>query len=361
MSGGARLAAATPAAVAAAAELLCRGELVAFPTETVYGLGADARDDRAVAAVFEAKARPRFNPLIIHVPELAAAEDLVLIDDRCRALAAEFWPGPLTLVLPRRLRCGVSLLASAGLETLAVRVPGHTVAQALLAACGRPIAAPSANQSGAVSPTTAAHVAEGLGAHVAMILDAGPCRIGLESTVIDMTRPRPVLLRPGGVPAEDLQAAMGPLDGCGQVDGSRSEHDSGRRPLRSPGLLTRHYAPGKPLRMEAREARPGEAVLGFGPDPDHRATLNLSPTGELREAAANLFAMLHKLDRGAWTGIAVTPIPDVGLGQAINDRLRRAATASGPGDGSGPRSLDDDWDRRGPSGPCVLPDMDEPD
>lgn len=300
--------------------LLRGGELVAFPTETVYGLGADATNDHAVAAIFDAKDRPRFNPLIVHFKDTGAAAAEVEFDTRARTLARHFWPGALTLVLPRRQDCRVSRLVSAGLNTLAVRVPDQPVAQALFKAAGRPIAAPSANRASAVSPTTARHVAAELDGRVALILDDGPCPIGVESTVIDLSQDRPALLRPGGVPAEDIEAAIGPLA------------PPSEGPVKSPGQLRRHYAPGRPVRMEAREAKPGEAFLGFGPDAGS-TTLNLSLSGDLREAAANLFAMLRALDRPEFEAIAVMPIPEVGLGRAINDRLRRA---SAPPDGAEP-------------------------
>jgi L-threonylcarbamoyladenylate synthase len=306
---------ASHSAIAHAAGLLREGRLVAFPTETVYGLGADATDERAVAAIFEAKGRPRFNPLIVHVPGLAEAEALAVLDARARALAARFWPGPLTLVLPRRAGGGLSLLASAGLDTVAVRAPAHPIAQALLRAVGRPIAAPSANRSGRVSPTEAAHVIVELGDRVSLILDDGRTPIGLESTVLDLAGETPALLRPGAVTLERLEALLGPI--ATSVVG----------PTRSPGMLASHYAPTLPLRLEARAARPAEALLSFGPDtPSGFAeTLHLSRAGDLAEAAANLFAMLRRLDRAPFTGIAVTPIPDHGLGRAINDRLQRAA------------------------------------
>jgi len=304
--------------IAEAAHLLRRGELVAFPTETVYGLGADARSDRAVAAIFAAKGRPRFNPLIVHWASAEAAADVVDFDDRSRELARQFWPGPLTLVLPRRAQTGISLLCSAGLETLAVRVPAHPVAERLLAAFGGPVAAPSANRSGEISATTAAHVAESFGDRVALILDGGPAPIGLESTVLDLTGPKPVLLRPGAVTLETLEAAIGPV----------AAMRTGRGAPRSPGMLERHYSPRLPLRLEVEgRPRPGEALLAFGPTPlkGFAATLNLSPAGDLGEAAANFFAMLRALDRAGLSGIAVMPIPERGLGRAINDRLRRAA------------------------------------
>jgi L-threonylcarbamoyladenylate synthase len=304
--------------IAAAARLLVAGELVAFPTETVYGLGADATNDRAVARIFEAKGRPRFNPLIVHFPAAEVARAQVAFDARADLLAARFWPGALTLVLPRRPDCTVALLASAGLDSLAVRVPGHAVAHALLAACGRPIAAPSANASGKISPTTAEHVAGSLGMKVAMILDGGRCPIGIESTVLDLTGPTPALLRPGGVTAEELSDAIGPLAAATAAD---------RDAPKSPGTLASHYAPELPLRLDTRDVQPREALLAFGACPitGAAAVENLSPSGDLVEAAANLFAMLRALDGPGLAGIAVMPIPDRGLGRAINDRLRRAA------------------------------------
>ncbi len=304
--------AATTETIARAAELLRAGKLVAFPTETVYGLGADATDDRAVAAIFAAKRRPQFNPLICHLPDAAPAEALVRFDRRAGRLAARFWPGALSLVLPRLEDCPVSRLASAGLDSLAVRVPAHPVALDLLAAVGRPVAAPSANRSGRVSPTRADHVAHDLGDDVAMILDAGRCAIGLESTVVGLAGGAAVLLRPGGVPAEAIEAEIGRL---------QSPSDA---PRQSPGMLPSHYAPALPLRLDARAAAPGEVLLGFGPDAPPGP--NLSPAGELTEAAANLFALLHDLDRpDDFRAIAVMAVPERGLGRAINDRLRRAA------------------------------------
>jgi len=310
----------TTESIAAAAAALRAGSLVAFPTETVYGLGADATDDRAVAAIFAAKDRPSFNPLIIHLADQAAAEALVEMDARARILATHFWPGPLTLVLPRREGCPVSLLASAGLDTLAVRVPRHPVAARLLKAFGRPIAAPSANPSGRLSPTTAAHVAEGLGHRVAMILDDGPTAIGLESTVIDLSGPDARLLRPGGLTAEEIEAVIGPLAGVEAGLGAAIAP-------RSPGMLESHYAPALPLRLEAASVEPDEALLAFGlrVPPGARKTLNLSPAGDLTQAAANLFAFLRRLDASGARGIAVMRVPEQGLGRAINDRLRRAA------------------------------------
>ncbi|HXY99066.1 MAG TPA: L-threonylcarbamoyladenylate synthase [Stellaceae bacterium] len=307
----------TPADLDRAAELLRAGALVAFPTETVYGLGADATNAQAVAAIFAAKARPRFNPLIIHVIDEAAARLLAVFDARAGLLAQRFWPGPLSLVLPRAPGCPVPLLASAGLDSLALRVPAHPLPRALIRAVGRPIAAPSANRSGRVSPTTAAHVLDELDGRIAAVLDGGPCRVGLESTVIDLTTPRPMLLRPGGLAAEAIEEVVGPLERAPASGGAP----------RSPGLLARHYAPALPLRLEAKDARPGEALLAFGPRAPRgaKAVRWLSRKGDLAEAAANLFAALRSVDRPDYTGIAVMPIPAHGLGLAINDRLRRAA------------------------------------
>lgn len=308
----------TPIVLARAARLLRRGGLVAFPTETVYGLGADATTDRAVAAIYAAKRRPRHNPLIVHVATLAAAQTLVQFDERARKLARAFWPGPLTLVLKRRPGVRISRLASAGLGTLAVRIPDSPIAKALIRAAGRPLAAPSANRSGAVSPTRAAHVRRSLGSRVGLVLDGGPCRIGVESTVVDLSGGEARLLRPGGVPLEAIQAVIGPV---------RLEFAAeSERPI-APGQLRSHYAPRRPVRPNAAHPRPGEAYLAFGRPPRGQpaALLNLSPSASLDEAAANLFAMLHALDRPEFTAIAVAPIPQKGLGRAINDRLKRAA------------------------------------
>ncbi len=316
------------AAYTEAAGILRAGGLVAFPTETVYGLGADATNDRAVAAIFEAKGRPQFNPLIVHFREGGAAAAEVEFDDRAWALAARFWPGPLSLVLPRTATCQISLMCSAGLPSLAVRVPDHPVGQALLDAAGCPLAAPSANPSGALSPTTAAHVAQALGDRVPLILDGGPCPVGLESTVLDLSGKDPVLLRPGGVAAEQLEPIVGPV--------RRADADS---EIKSPGMLSSHYAPARPLRLDATEVGPNEALLAFGPAPLAGAaeTVNLSEGGDTTEAAAKLFAALHDLDRPEYAAIAVMPIPETGLGAAINDRLRRAARPSGY---RRPRALD---------------------
>ena len=306
---------ADPAAIARAGALVRSGRLVAFPTETVYGLGADATNDRAVAEIFVAKVRPSFNPLIVHILGLSDAETFAEFNTFARRLAARYWPGPLTLVLPRREGSGLSLLASAGLETIAIRVPAHPVARALLRKAGRPIAAPSANRSGRVSPTEAAHVAEDLGDSVALVLDDGRTPVGLESTVLDLSGEAPALLRPGAVTLEELTELLGPV----------AAPDSALP--KSPGMLASHYAPSLPVRLEAIEPRPGEALLAFGPDapPGFADTLWLSRTGDVAEAAANLFAMLRQLDRPAFAAIAVMPIPEHGIGRAINDRLRRAA------------------------------------
>ncbi|MCZ6862271.1 MAG: L-threonylcarbamoyladenylate synthase [Alphaproteobacteria bacterium] len=322
-AGRSKIASASAEAILDGAARLRAGELVAFPTETVYGLGADANDDRAVTSVFAAKRRPEFNPLIVHVPGIAEVSELVRFDGRAEACAREFWPGPLTLVLPRAGGCKVSRLASAGLDTLALRVPGHTLAHALLCAAGRPIVAPSANRSGAISPTEARHVRASLGETVDLVLDGGRCPVGIESSVLDLSGDVPVLLRPGAVPVESIEAVVGPL---AQTEGDMA---TGSDPRRSPGLLQYHYAPSLPLRLGAENPRVGEVLLAFGPDaPDGFAfSLNLSPSGDLREAAGNFFAMLHQLDISEFTGIAAMEVPEEGLGRAINDRLRRAAGA----------------------------------
>jgi len=306
----------TPEALAEAAQLLKQGKLVAFPTETVYGLGADACNDQAVAAIFAAKGRPQFNPLIIHVPDIEAAMELADLKDSAHRLAARFWPGPLTLVVPRRPDCKVSWLATAGLDTIAIRCPAHGVANALLSAFKGPIAAPSANPSGRVSPTTAHHVDEGLGSMVAMTLDAGPATLGLESTIIGLGGARPSMLRPGSLTRADIESVIGPL--VAADDTETAPH--------APGRLKRHYATSKRLRLNATLVGPGEALLAFGtPLSGGRLNLNLSPTADLSEAAANLFSMLRTLDTTDAEAIAVMPIPVTGLGEAINDRLARAA------------------------------------
>jgi L-threonylcarbamoyladenylate synthase len=296
--------------IAKAAAALRGGALVILPTETVYGLAAAAGDARAVAAVYAAKGRPSFNPLIAHVADAPMARRVARFDDRAEALARAFWPGPLTLVLPVLDVEAVCDLARAGLDTVAVRAPAHPVAQALLEAFGGPLVAPSANRSGRPSPTTFADAVEETGAAAAQALDGGPCAIGLESTVIALLD-RPRLLRPGAITREQIEALIGPL----------AEAESDAR--RSPGRMTRHYAPDLPLRLEAAAARDGEVWIGFGPL--GIGPLNLSPAGDLAEAAANLFAHLRAADRSGASGIAVAPIPDAGLGEAINDRLRRAA------------------------------------
>lgn len=303
---------ADPMGIARAAALLRAGGLVAFPTETVYGLGGDATSDLAVARIFEAKGRPRFNPLIAHVPDLAAAERLALFDDRARAVAAAFWPGPLTLVLPMRPDSSLSLLVTAELPTVAIRLPAHPVAQALLRAFGGPLAAPSANPSGKISPTRADHVLAGLDGLIAAVVDGGACAVGVESTILGLDGP-PALLRPGGVPVEALEALLGPL----AIGGDAAKPNA-------PGQLLSHYAPGAAVRLNADAPRPGEVRLGFGPG---AAGLNLSPEGDLVQAAANLFHLLRQADAlaGPQGTIAIAPIPETGLGRAINDRLRRAA------------------------------------
>jgi L-threonylcarbamoyladenylate synthase len=308
---------ATPEAIATAAAALREGRLVAFPTETVYGLGADATNERAVAAIFVTKGRPRFNPLIVHFADAGAARKAAFFGSRAEKLAQAFWPGALSLVLRRRPGSGIALLASAGLDTLALRVPAHPVAHDLLAACGRPVAAPSANASGKLSPTSAEDVVAALGGRVDVVLDGGRCPVGVESTVLDLTTARPTLLRPGGVTEEALSGIIGPLAHAAETGAPKS-----------PGMLASHYAPERPLRLNADDAAPDEALLAFGPSAPRGAaeTLNLSRSGDLTEAAANLFAMLRRLDQPRFARIAVAPIPDAGLGRAINDRLRRAAT-----------------------------------
>ena len=308
---------ATPEAIRQAAQALARGDIVAFPTETVYGLGANALDARAVAKVFAAKERPRFNPLIVHVPDLAAAELYAVMNDTARLMAEAFWPGPLSLVLQKRPACGIADLVSAGLDTIALRAPAHPVAQALLAAVKLPIAAPSANRSGRVSPTTAAHVQAELGELPAMILDGGPCPLGIESTVVSVIGLEPGLLRPGALPREAIELVLGrPLARA------KANHRGA-----SPGQLAIHYAPATPLRLNVTRPEAGDALLAFGPDtPDFDGpTRNLSRQGDLNEAAAKLFATLRELDQMGATAIAVMPIPAHGLGEAINDRLQRAA------------------------------------
>ncbi|WP_428490349.1 L-threonylcarbamoyladenylate synthase [Rhodopila sp.] len=312
--------AADKAGVSHAAALLRSGAVVAFGTETVYGLGADATNAEAVAAIFHAKQRPRFNPLICHYGSARRAFEHVIADQRALRVAAAFWPGPLTLVLPRRPQCPVALLTGAGLDTLAVRVPRHALALALIEAVDRPIAAPSANRSGQVSPTSVRHVMDGLAGRIAAVLECGPCEVGIESTVLDLSGTVPVLLRPGGITAEDLQACLGPV-GHTAVSGAAP---------RSPGLMLSHYAPRLPVRLNADTMADDEAVLAFGPPPPGGCCrFQLSASGDSIEAAARLFEGLRSLDAdGARLGasrIAVMSIPKIGLGPAINDRLQRAA------------------------------------
>ncbi len=305
---------------------LCRGELVAFPTETVYGLAADARNDDAVSAVFAAKGRPANNPLIVHVKDLETARQYGDFDDLLLPLARKFWPGPLTMVVPRRAGIHLSGMVTAGLQTIALRVPSGRVALSLLQEYDGPIAAPSANPSGRLSPTEAEHVEEELGDRVALILDGGPCQMGVESTIVCKNRGQVALLRAGAIAVEELEALIGKRVVSYQESktGEEGETDEAR-PL-SPGRLSSHYAPNARLRLNARTLREGEMMLAFGPDaPERTVGVNLSPGGDLREAAANLYAYLRILDDTGIDCIAVMPIPDEGLGRAINDRLQRAA------------------------------------
>jgi len=303
-------------AIAAAAASLRAGGLVAFPTETVYGLGADAGNGEAIARLYAAKGRPAFNPLIAHVADVEAARRLAVFDDAALLLAAAFWPGPLTLVLPKRPDCGVADLALAGLDSVAVRVPAHPVAAALLKAFNGPVVAPSANRSGHVSPTDAAHVLADLRGRIDMVIDAGPCAVGVESTIVSCLG-EPTLLRPGGLPREDIERALGRALVVPPVTDDA--------PL-APGMLSSHYAPKARLRLDASAPRADEALLAFGPAPAFSGTtLNLSARGDLIEAATNLFSHLRALDACGATTIAVMPVPHDGLGEAINDRLARAA------------------------------------
>ena len=294
-----------------------QGNVVVFPTETVYGLGADACNDEAVAQVFALKNRPTFNPLIVHVASLEAAQKIAIFNEQALKVAHMFWPGPLTLVLPKKLSAGISLLASAGLDTIGVRIPAHPVAQEFLQTVGCPIAAPSANPSGGLSPTSVKHI-QGYFGDQLLVLDGGPCHVGLESTIIDLSNEMPILLRPGGVTQEALSKELGPL-----------AYRSHKGIPNSPGQLLNHYAPRIPLRMHATYVRAREAYLGFGKHElaGGTALLNLSSKGDLVEAAAHLFAYLHELDNSEYEGIAVAPIPEKGLGVAINDRLRRSMGA----------------------------------
>ena len=304
-----------------AAISLHEGRLVAFPTETVYGLGADATNDAAVAQIFKAKGRPRFNPLIVHIADSKNANEISMLNELSECLIEKFWPGPLTLVLARREDSPLSLLVSAGLDSVAVRQPAHPVARALLRATGRPLAAPSANRSGRLSPTTAAHVGDSLGESVAMILDGGPCSRGLESTIVQVSDTQATLLRPGAVPRAEIESVLG-------------QHLT--KPPRenlptAPGQLASHYAPEHVLRLNVHHVEADETLLAFGQpvEGSPRAMLNLSPSGDLMEAAANLFSHLRILDQKSSARIAVMPIPQDGLGEAINDRLARAAAPRG--------------------------------
>lgn len=300
-----------------AAEIIKSGGLVAFGTETVYGLGADATNGEAVAKIFSAKGRPTFNPLISHVTKLAEVSELGIVTDVATEITSKHWPGPLTLVLKKSSECPVSELTTAGLNTIAIRIPARDVSRDFLAACDIPIAAPSANASGGISPTHAEHVAASLPSPddggPQIILNTGPCDVGLESTVLDLSTATPTLLRPGAITKENIEAIIGPI-ALAETDDTAP---------RSPGMLSRHYAPSTPLRMNADTPNEGEVMLGFGSS-SIAADLNLSETGDLLEASANLFDMLHRLDKMDASGIAVTPIPSDGLGYAINDRLKRA-------------------------------------
>ena len=309
-------------ATAEAARVLAAGGLVAFPTETVYGLGADATNGTAIARLYAAKGRPAFNPLIAHAPDLAAARALAMFDDAAEKLAQKFWPGPLTLVLRKHARCPAADLATAGLDTIAVRVPDHPVARDILRAFGKSIVAPSANRSGHVSPTTAAHVLADLRGRIDLIIDGGQTSVGLESTIVACLDGRALLLRPGGLPRGAIESVLG----FALTDAPLPE---GNAPI-APGMLASHYAPKSRLRLEATDIRPGDALLAFGSRPlpgVERAArvLNLSARGDLVEAAANLFSHLRALDAAGTATIAVMPVPHDGLGEAINDRLARAA------------------------------------
>lgn len=311
-----------PRTLDAAIEVLQRGEPVAIPTETVYGLAADATNPEAITAIYEAKGRPRFNPLISHVADIEMAREHVVFSPVAERLAAAFWPGPLTLVLPLSAESRIHPLATAGLGTAAVRMP-QGPARELIARFGRPLAAPSANRSGRISPTTAQHVAEDLGDRIGLILDGGRCQVGLESTILSIGEAELTLLRPGGIPVELIEEAAGSAI-------ERPGLQPGGGPVIAPGMLASHYAPDTQLRLNATEARSGEAIIRFGGialngEAEARVVLDLSPSGDLREAAANLFDLLKKADAAGARGIAVAPVPGHGLGEAINDRLRRAA------------------------------------
>lgn len=303
--------AADAAGIARAVELLRAGEIVALPTETVYGLAADATNAQAVAKIYAAKGRPNFNPLIVHVSGLSMAQQLAMVPRAALDLMARFWPGPLTLVLPLRRGAPVASLVTAGLDTLAIRCPDHPVTQAVIEALGRPIAAPSANASGRISPTRAAHVLASLGGRIPLLLDAGATRAGVESTIVAVDADGVRLLRPGAIAAEQLGVTLG-------------DSETGR--IVAPGQLASHYAPAQPVRLEAEQALPGEFHIGFGAVDGDRS---LSPSGDLSEAAAELFDALHAAEASGRAAIAVAPIPHRGLGVAINDRLRRAAAPRG--------------------------------
>ena len=309
---------ADPAAIDTASACLRAGGLVAFPTETVYGLGADATQGEAVARLYAAKGRPAFNPLISHVTGLEAAQKIARFNPDAERLAAAFWPGPLTLVLPRQPDCPVSDLATAGLDSIALRVPAQRTAQALLRAFGKPVVAPSANRSGHISPTDAKHVLADLRGRIDLILDDGPCPVGVESTIVSLLG-EPTLLRPGGLPRTDIERVLGrPLKAPNRAANEEA-------PL-APGMLASHYAPRATMRLNVREPHDGEALLAFGSAPNFTGpVLNLSPTGDLVEAAAKLFSHLRRLDAAGVKMIAVMPVPNEGLGEAINDRLARAA------------------------------------
>jgi L-threonylcarbamoyladenylate synthase len=310
----------SPEEVGPAAGILRRGGLVAFPTETVYGLGADAGDGRAVAGIYAAKGRPSFNPLIVHVPGVEEAGRLAEVSGQARELMAAFWPGPLTLVLPLREGAGLSPLVTAGLPTVALRAPAHPLARELLREVGRPLAAPSANPSGRVSPTTADHVLGGLAGRIDAVLDGGTCPVGLESTILGFGAEGPRLLRAGGLPVEALEEALE------EALGERLVADTDPARVAAPGQMASHYAPKGSVRLNAVVAEPGEVMLGFG---GVGGEITLSASGDLSEAAANLFGALHRLDAMGAERIAVAPIPERGLGRAINDRLRRAAAPRG--------------------------------
>ena len=330
------------AAIVAAAALIAAGQPVAIPTETVYGLAADATDPVAVARIYAAKGRPRFNPLIVHVLDLAAARTLAVFDETALALAGAFWPGPLTLVLPLRSNNGIASLVTAGLDTIALRVPAHRAMRALLAATGKPLAAPSANASGGISPTRSSHVLASLGGRIALVVDDGATEAGLESTIVmgrEVLRPGPITAAMLAEPLLHVYPGEGPgLVENGPEGSAARDHRrfaTGPRPspgwtaVNAPGQLASHYAPRKPLRLNATEALLGDYLIGFG---TMAGDTSLSPTADLTEAAANLFDALHRADASDRTRIAVAPIPETGIGAAINDRLRRAAYRDNPGD-----------------------------